>query len=149
MTALGEDVLFAEFNANPPASPISIEKCEAGLGFLLPADYAHFLRRMNGGEGFLGENAYLVLWRVEELIEMNAGYKVAEAPQELFLFGSNGAGEAFAFDTRSRPPAIVAVPFVGLDWDDAIFIARDFRGFLERLFLSGIPFSYGPSSESK
>jgi hypothetical protein len=70
---------------------------------------------MNGGEGSLGDKAYLALWRVEELAERNAGYNVPDCATDLFLLGSNGAGEAFAFDTRCSPPAIIAIPFIGLD----------------------------------
>jgi len=152
MALMSDEKLFAEFNANPPASAISIERCKAEVGLPLPDDYVRFLRKMNGGKGFLGENAYLVLWRAEELAEMNAGYKVPEAPRELCLFGSNGAGEAFAFDTRTAPPPILAIPFIGLDWCDAILIATNFRDFLEVLFTSGIPFCtgrrYGERTES-
>jgi hypothetical protein len=59
---------------------------------------------MNGGEGFIGEN-YLRAWPVEDLIQSNKDYRVDEAAPGLFLFGSSGGGEAFAFDTRSAPPA--------------------------------------------
>jgi hypothetical protein len=118
-----------------------IEQCQAKLSFLLPADYVQFLQKMNGGEGSLGENAYVALWRVEELGDRNVGYEVAEFAPGLFLFGSNGAGEAFAFDARSDQFCIVAVPFIGMDdLRDAIVIATNFRAFLEVLFTSGIPF---------
>jgi hypothetical protein len=141
MTAVSDEKLFARFKANPPATSASIARCQAELRFSLPADYVQFLLRMNGGEGFLGENAYLRLWRVEELAEMDAGYHVAEFEPEMFLFGSNGGGEAFAFDIRSEPRPIVAVPFVGMEWSAAILIATSFRAFLEVLFTSGIPYS--------
>jgi hypothetical protein len=62
---------------------------------------------------------------------MNAGYKTDGSPRELLLFGSNGAGEAFGFDTRNAPAPIVVVPFVGLDWSDAIVIATSLREFLD------------------
>ncbi len=136
-----DDELFAEFEANPPASLALIEQCQAKLSFLLPADYVQFLQRMNGGEGSLGK-AYVALWRVEELGDRNTGYEVAEFAPGLFLFGSNGGGEAFAFDTRCDQFRIVAVPFVGMDdLRDAVVIATNFRTFLEVLFTSGIPFS--------
>jgi hypothetical protein len=67
--------------------------------------------RMNGGDGFVGEN-YLMVWPVEELIKSNKDYRVAEAAPGLFVFGSSGGGEAFAFDTRVTPPGIVTVPFI-------------------------------------
>ncbi len=49
----------------------------AGLPKPLPAGYTAFLRRADGGEGFIGER-YVSLWRAEELIGMNGGYNVAQ-----------------------------------------------------------------------
>jgi hypothetical protein len=138
--AIPDKELFAEFKANPPASPALITQFQQSLSFVLPADYVCFLQQMNGGEGFLGDNAYLALWRVEELAERNAGYNVPYWAPDLFLFGSDGGGEAFAFDTRSSPPTIIAIPFITLDDCDAIAISTSFRRFLEVLFKSGIPF---------
>jgi hypothetical protein len=92
MIPVSDEVLFARFKANPPASPGLIAQSQARLSFTLPLDYVQFLHRMNGGEGFLGEHAYVALWRVEELRERNAGYEVAEFAPGLFLFGSNGGG---------------------------------------------------------
>jgi hypothetical protein len=63
----------------------------------LPEDYVAFLQRANGGEGFVGER-YVRLWKAEELIEVNRGYNVAEFFPNLFLIGTDGGGEAYAFD---------------------------------------------------
>ena len=53
---------------------------------------------------------YVVAWRVEDLSKENRNDMVEEFAPELFLFGSNGASEVFAFDTRKLPFSIVAVP---------------------------------------
>jgi hypothetical protein len=90
---------------------------------------------MNGGEGFIGKN-YLMAWPVEDLIQNNKDYLVDEAAPELFLFGSSGGGEAFAFDTRSSRPPIVAVPFIVISLEDAIMLAPSFNAFLQRLYRS-------------
>jgi hypothetical protein len=92
MIPVSDEVLFARFKVNPPGSSSLIAQSQARLSFTLPLDYVQFLHRMNGGEGFLGEHAYVALWRVEELRERNAGYEVAEFAPGLFLFGSNGGG---------------------------------------------------------
>jgi hypothetical protein len=133
MKPTGPEKLFARFDANPPANSSSIARCQASLGFPLPADYVEFLQRMDGGEGFIGKN-FLRAWPVDELIQSNEG--VDERAPGLFLFGSNGAGEAFAFDTRSSPPPIVVVPFIGMEWDAAITLAPDFGAFLQHLYWS-------------
>jgi hypothetical protein len=135
MTFVSPNRLFAEFDANPPASHDAVARCQSKLRFLLPADYVQFIEQMNGGEGFVGKN-YLRAWPIEDLIQFNKEYLVDEAAPELFLFGSSGGGEAFAFDTRSSPPPIVAVPFIVLRLEDAIMIAPTFGLFLQHLYQS-------------
>ena len=134
MTSISHDRLFARFQANLPANPASIDRCQAELSFRLPADYVRFLQQMNGGEGFVGKN-YLRVWPVEELVRYNKRYHVEKGAPGIFLFGTDGGGEAFAFDTRSTPSPIVAVPFI-LDLEDGIFIARNFESFLQHLYHS-------------
>jgi hypothetical protein len=127
--------LFARFGPKSPANPASIARCQSQLKFQLPVDYVQFLEQMNGGEGFVGEN-YLRAWPVEDLIQYNKDYHVEERAPGLLLFGSNGGGEAFAFDARSTPPVIVAVPFIVLNLEDAIVIAPSFTAFLQHLYRS-------------
>jgi hypothetical protein len=134
MTVVNQAKLFAEFDANPPAAAALIARCQSHLNFRLPADYVQFLQQMNGGEGFVGEN-YLRAWPVEELIQYSKDYDTEEGAPGLFLFGSNGGGEAFAFDTRSNPPPIVAVPFI-LELEAAVILALSFDAFLQHLYRS-------------
>ncbi len=135
MTYVSQKNLFASFQGKPPATLDSLARCEASLGFSLPPDYGQALRQMNGGEGFIGKN-YLMLWSVEEFVKMNTGTYFAEAAPGLLVFGSDGGGEAFAFDARSTPPPIVVAPFVGMDWTTAITIAPNFTAFLQHLYRS-------------
>lgn len=135
MIPVSHERLFAEFNLGPPANPAAIALCQSQLEFLLPGDYVRFLQQTNGGAGFVG-NHYLVAWPIEELIQENEGYKTQERVPGLFLFGSSGGGEAFAFDTRRESPTIVAVPFIVLCLEDAIEIAPNFSAFLQHLYRS-------------
>jgi len=135
ITQTDKERLLAKFNGNPRADEHLIRRFETESGFRLPEEYAQFLQHANGGEGFVG-NAYVILWRVEELLEMNKAYRVAELAPGLLLFGSDGGGEAFAFDTRSGAKRIVSVPFVGMELKLARAIAVDFKMFLEELFKS-------------
>ena len=135
MKSVSHKELFARFQGNPPASLESIALCQAGLGFRLPRDYVQLLQHMDGGEGFIGKH-YLMLWSVERFIEMNTGTYFAEAAPGLLVFGSDGGGEAFSFDSRSDPPPIVVAPYVGMDWNTAKMIAPNFDSFLQFLYRS-------------
>ena len=127
--------LTKKFNVNPPASIDAIRQFEAESGVLLQEDYAAFLMQSNGGDGFIGRS-YASLWRVEELIERNRGYQVSEFAPGLLLFGSDGGGEAFAFDRRSDEQPVVRVPFTPLELKEVLAVATSFEGFIDALFNS-------------
>jgi len=103
----------AKFNSNPQVSRV-LNSLEKTVGFQLPKDYAEFLRHANGGEGFVGPD-YIILWPVEDLLDLNQAYQVGDYAPGLFLFGSNGGGEALAFDLRVETTPVVSVPFVGME----------------------------------
>jgi hypothetical protein len=50
------------------------------------------------------------------------------------LFGNDGGGEGFVSDIRSEHPdgcyPILAVNYVSLGWDEAIYVASDIRSLL-------------------
>jgi len=135
MNLADKERLLAEFNGNPPTDALYLQKLESDAGLRLPEDYAQFLQQTNGGEGFIG-SAYLILWSVGDLIEMNKAYQVADYAPGLFLFGSDGGGEAFAFDMRTEAKPIVSVPFVGMELELIQPLGSTFKAFLEALFES-------------
>ncbi|HEX4158672.1 MAG TPA: SMI1/KNR4 family protein [Rhizomicrobium sp.] len=132
MTDIHAELVSGRFTANPPASREEIARVQNELTFPLPKSYVNFLMAANGGEGFIG-NAYVILWKVDELIHKNISYNVAEFAPGTFLFGSNGGGEAFGFDTRSEAGSIVSIPFITMEEKDAIPLALDFEAFLSRM----------------
>ena len=67
---------------------------------------------------------------------MNKAYQIADYAPGLFLFGSDGGGEAFAFDIRTEAKPIVSVPFVGMELELIQPFGSTFRAFLETLFES-------------
>lgn len=122
-----------KLNRRPPATGEAIAAFESVNGKNLPGDYADFLKITDGGEGFIGK-AYVILWGVGELISMNQGYEVENYAPGLLIFGSDGGGEAYGFDTRNPQWPIVQVPFVGMAWEPAEPIAASFTGFVEHLY---------------
>ncbi len=61
----------------------------------------------------------------------NLKYDVRTFAPELLLFGSDGGGQAFAFDLRDSERTIVEVPFIPLDTEEAQTIGSTFDDFLE------------------
>lgn len=124
---------LVSFKRRTGATDAQIADSERELGKKLPAEYVEFLKLSNGGAGFVGEH-YLILYHVEELAKMNKGYEVEQWAPGLLIFGSDGGGEAFGFDTRIPDWPVVLVPFIVMDWDDAIPVVDSFGGFFKRLF---------------
>ena len=114
------------------ATIAAIAEGEEQLVARLPAEYIEFLKLGNGGEGFIG-NGYVILWGVEELASMNRSYEVQKYAPGLLIFGSDGGGEAYGFDTRCPQWPIVQVPFVGMDWRYARSMGDLFSDFLRSL----------------
>jgi hypothetical protein len=120
------------FNKRPPASPEQIAAFSTASGLTLPQDYTAFLKQANGGEGIVGPNAYLILFAVDELASLNKAYQVEDYVPGLLIFGSDGGGEAFAFNTRNAM-RVVRVPFVGMDTSTVEPLADTFTTFIEYL----------------
>jgi len=120
------------WNLNEGASDEAIQAAMSALGHALPDDYVRFLRGSDGGEGFVGEQ-YLILWRAEELSQFNAEYEVAQDAPGLLLFGSNGGGEGYGFDTRDSSMKVVRVPFIGMEWRYATPVADGLDDLLLKL----------------
>ncbi len=99
-----------------------------------PAEYREFLLLANGGEGFIGSSAYVILYRAEELWSLNNSYGFPVHVPGLVLFGSDGGGEAFCFDASTPGMPIVQVPFVGMARKTTSFFAASFAAFLEALY---------------
>jgi len=119
-----------------PAEASQIQKAEQEIGSPLPNEYKEFLTKTNGAEGALGENAYVMLWSVEDLRRLNEAYQVAIYAPGYLIFGSDGGGEAFAFDLQSKSRSIVMIPFVGMSRDLARPMATGFWQFLDKLWRS-------------
>lgn len=138
------EALLDGWRLHPPASTDALQRVASDLGHALPEDYRGFLRAHDGGEGFLGRH-YLMLWGADQIARCNREYESALYAPGLTLFGSDGAGHAFGFDTRGRPMLIVRVPFLGLSWQLAKTVAITFDELLVNTAASPLePFDYNP-----
>ena len=127
------DDLIAKMKLQSGASSEQLCGVELKLGVVFPHEYKNFMLRSNGAEGDIG-NSYLALWSIEEIIPLNESYAVNEFAPGLLIFGSDGDGTAYAFDTRSESMPIVAVEFIGMNLNEVVLCGRTFHGFLEFLY---------------
>lgn len=123
---------LTEGQLDAPADPDVVEGLSASLGVGLPDDYLAFLRQHNGGEGFIGDN-YIIFWKAEELADFNREYQVEKYAPGVLLFGSNGGGEGYGFDTQSAALTIVRIPFIGMERRYAMPVAKDFPNLFAKL----------------
>ncbi|WP_439647489.1 SMI1/KNR4 family protein [Brucepastera parasyntrophica] len=100
---------------------------------VLPDGYKDFLWKINGSEGMFNQKNYAILWRGEYLQDYNCEYQVEDYLEDMILFGSDGGGEAFAFD-KMKEMIIVRVPFIGMERELAIEITDTFTNFLSLLY---------------
>jgi hypothetical protein len=120
------------FNIRVPATSEQIEAFSISSGLKLPQDYTVFLKQANGGEGLVGSNSYLILFAVDELDSLNKSYQIQEFVPGFLIFGSDGGGEAYAFNIRDAM-RVVRIPFVGMDTTTVEPLASNFTEFIEYL----------------
>lgn len=131
MTGGALEVLPADFQPNGAATAECIREVERALGISLPDDYRDVLKTVNGGEGAVGEQSYLILWAAEELVEHNRGYKPDPhyAPDLTFI-GTDGGNEVFAI--RAGDGQYVAAPLIGMSEDAVKDLGATFTEFVQR-----------------
>jgi len=115
--------------ASTGASEESLREVALELNVTFPPDYVAFMRESNGGEGPVGDEdppAYLIVYRVEELVSLNRD-SLESFPSWVFI-GSDGGGEAVAL-RRGPEPTFALVPFIG-DEEDALVSGHSFEEFI-------------------
>ncbi len=109
-------------------TPQRVAEVEQALDASFPDDYVRFLVATNGGEGLVGEEGYGWFYSVEELLDANRSYKDFEQFAGLVIFGSDGGGEAFCFDSDG---SVVLVAYISGPEDNVTI--GPFKQFMRRL----------------
>lgn len=89
---------WGEFEFNAPYNGEVIKKINE---VELPEDYVEFKKKHNGGEGDIGE-AWLVLYSLEELQEINDDYEIEQFLPDHIIIGSDGGGELYGIDGKGN-----------------------------------------------
>ena len=116
----------------PGVSRVEVKNIDEDYRSALPEDYWRFLLFSNGCSGFIG-GSYLILWKMEELIRDNEGYRVEEFAPDFILIGSNGGGMTFGFDKNTKN--FVEMPFDVMGQREYIIqVSGSFDAFLKYLY---------------
>lgn len=126
--------LVSAMDCNPPATEDAIRGAELELDMKFPAQYRKFMLESNGAEGGIGENSYLAIWSVEEIVPSNTDLKVEQFTPGLVIFASDGGGTAYAFDKRAENISIVEIPDDSIHIEDATPCGDTFEDFLQYLY---------------
>jgi hypothetical protein len=115
-------------------SDILIRDIQQKLGFKLPDYYVSLVKEINGGEGEVGENSWLCLFPVEDLIETNNNYHflINEIP-DYFLFGKDAADTGYAFHKQNQTIHSFGL-MSNFKTDPIEFCGSNFIEFIEYLY---------------
>jgi hypothetical protein len=108
-----------------PASRQAVENRERLIRTEFPKEYKEFLCSSNGCYGFLKNERYIILYAVEDVESADP-----EDVENIIIIGSDGGGEAVAFDTKSEDFPIVLVPFIGMEREQILPLAKNFSELL-------------------
>jgi hypothetical protein len=112
---------------NPPGVVSDISEADVRL----PADYEEFLSRMNGLEGFVAPEQYLILWRVEDMGQLNEAYAVEEFLPNVTLIGTDGGDTGFGYDSAHKQ--YIKTPLVGMERAGVETMGGSFEEFVKLL----------------
>lgn len=114
---------------------ITVDLIESSIIDKLPDEYLNFMKKYNGGAGFIGEE-YLTLFKIEEIDKINNDYGVEEFDEDIVLIGSNSASEAIALDFRDKKTKYILIPSL-FDYEAIIELSDSLYGFFKRVFETG------------
>lgn len=122
------------FEANGPASDEQIRAVMNALDFQLPLDYIEFIKLYNGGEGEIGQNSWLVLFPLKDLIDFNkANNLLMEQIPNYFLIGKDAADTGYAFHKQTG--AVYSFGMMSdFETDTIIECGINFNDFLLKLY---------------
>ena len=125
---------LVDFEKNGFVSEEIVSEILEQVDFLLPKDYVDFMTESNGGEGEIGENSWLCLFPIEELIITNKNYTLLmEQIPEYFLFGKDAADTGYAFNKPNGTIHSFGL-MSNFKTDPIEFCGNNFTEFIEYLY---------------
>jgi SMI1 / KNR4 family (SUKH-1) len=122
--------LINRLNLTAPATEDALKQLQQVAR--IPDDYIAFLRRSNGGEGFIG-SSYLIVFGAEEVTSVSLDAEIKDIIPGLIMFGSNGGAKSYAFDTTKAEESIVEFYLIDIDDEDPVLLANSLDDFFRYL----------------
>lgn len=123
-----------EMELNAPCNIEKLNTIEQKLNVVLPRQYMDFMQLHDGGEGPIGEYAYLAIWDLNEMLSFNQSSDINKYIFGLIYFASDRGGTLFAFDTN-RDMKIVELQADSIDYSEEVeLIADSFEEFVEYIY---------------
>ncbi|WP_025144873.1 SMI1/KNR4 family protein [Pedobacter jeongneungensis] len=129
-----EIIILKNFSRiEPGALKQQFVNVEEALGTDLPKDYVAVMQEFNGGEGEIGDNSWLELFPVEQLLKINQEYHLLmEQIPEYFLFGKDAADTGYALHKQNKTYHAFGL-MSNFKFDIIEFCGNSFLEFLEFL----------------
>ena len=126
--------LMENIKRKNPANVDEIKYVAKALSINFPEDYFDWLLLSDGGSGFVGEDSYLLLWSLEQILSFNASFRKLEIHiPTLVMFGSDGGEVRYAYDTQLASLPVVEFYLESLDTKSVKLVGENFSDFLRNL----------------
>lgn len=128
MTAPDERPLtdfLMNMNLEPGASEQEIAELEKKLKLSLPDSYKSILRFTNGAGGCIGPEE-LLLYSIDQVVDANARFQAFR--DGLLIFGSDGRGEAYVFDTAGDW-SVGMIPWISIGRNELVPMGHTLHAF--------------------
>lgn len=128
-----EDII-RDMDKEQPTTAEKIEAVEKKMGIVFPNEYKEIMLYSNGMEGPIGEEGYLCIWPIEEIIPLNEEYSVSEFTPGIVYFGSDGGDVAYGFDYNHEEVLVIEIPFMSIHIEDEKIYSTSFYDFLTKIY---------------
>lgn len=132
MDPVVRNVLTGLRHRNAPASPEAVAKLLTVLASPVPEEYRELLLEMDGCEGPIGEENYVMIYSVEGAT-IHAENIIRDECPHVAIFASNGGDIAYGFDTQAPETTIVQTSHTDPTNFPPEVVAQSLREWIEYL----------------
>lgn len=122
--------IIEKFEKNSIPDTNKITDLISNTNFSIDKDFIELYSIYDGMSGELASGESLILWRIEDVIDLNPYYEDIDICKEMLFFGTDGSNFGYAFFKKNN--TIIGIDFFDISYKDPTFIANSFKEFLEK-----------------